>query len=99
MVFRLATTASALLAAASFLVHGGPGTPLSFVLRNAATLVTFLDVLGLSFLLLDVSRFVATGHCIPPSSRQAAEFASLGLTASGNVAKAKRLSALPLPTF
>jgi len=44
------------------LVDRRPGSPLGFVLRHAALLVTFLYVLGLSFFLVCVFRFVSAWH-------------------------------------
>ena len=53
-VHGLAAARAALLAAAGFLVHRGPGAPLGLVRGDAALLVAFLDVLGLPFLLVGV---------------------------------------------
>jgi hypothetical protein len=44
------------------LVHRGPGAPLSFILRHASRLVTFLYVLGLPFLFVGVFALVSAWH-------------------------------------
>src|SRR4051794_19588453 len=62
MIFRFAAARAALLPAAGFLVHGCPRPAFGFALRRAALLVTFLDVLGLAFLLVRVTRLVASWH-------------------------------------
>jgi hypothetical protein len=54
MIFRLTASASALFAATCFLVNGSPGASRGFVLRNAAPLIAFLDMLGLPLLLAGV---------------------------------------------
>jgi hypothetical protein len=51
MIFGLTASASAHFAATCFLVDGSPGASRGFVLRNAAPLIAFLDMLGLSLLL------------------------------------------------
>jgi hypothetical protein len=62
-VLRFAVAAAArLFAALVDLVDGRPGSALRLVLGNTTALVTFLDVLGLTFLLFGVLRFVASGH-------------------------------------
>ena len=53
---------TALLPAASLLVHRRPGPPLSFILGNAPLFVAFLDVLSLSLLLICVSGLIAAWH-------------------------------------
>jgi hypothetical protein len=58
-ILGLAAPAAASLASTRFLVHGRPGTPLGFAFRDAAVLITFFDMFGLSFLLIGVSGFVA----------------------------------------
>jgi hypothetical protein len=62
VIFGLASTAARLLAAAGFLIDGGPSAPLGLVLRDASVLVAFLYVLRLPFLLIRVCRFVAAWH-------------------------------------
>src|SRR3954468_2901203 len=62
VVFSLAASGATLLTAVGFLVHGGPGSALGFILGDAALFVTFLDMFGHSLLLAGVTRFVSTGH-------------------------------------
>jgi len=62
VVFGLAASGAALLAAVGFLVDGGPGSALGFILGDAALLVALLDMLGHSLLLVGVTRFVSPGH-------------------------------------
>lgn len=63
VILVLAVAAAAgFLPATMHLVHCGPGAPLSFLLRHAVRLVTFLYVLGLSFFLVGVFRFVTAWH-------------------------------------
>src|SRR6516165_10526351 len=50
-----AAARAALVAAAGFLVHRRPGAPLGFLRADAAGFVTFLDVLGLTLLLVAVA--------------------------------------------
>src|SRR4029077_7979791 len=81
MVFFRAATGPALLPAVGLFVYGRPGAPFGLLLRNAAVLIAFLDVFGLAFLLVGVTRFVAAGHRGPPSignirSRPATPFGS-----------------------
>ena len=54
MTFGMTTPRAGLVAATAFLVDGGPGTALGFLLGNAAILVAFLDMLGLAFLLFGI---------------------------------------------
>src|SRR3989338_2799070 len=53
---------AALLAAAGLLVDGGPGPRLGLLLRHAALLVAFFDMLGLALLLGAVAALVSAGH-------------------------------------
>jgi hypothetical protein len=62
MVFGFTPAGAAFLATVGFLVHGRPSPAFSFVFRDAAPLVTFLDVLSHPFLLASVAGFVSTGH-------------------------------------
>ena len=48
--------------AVAYRVFRRPCAPLRFLLRNTARLVTLFDVLGLSFLLVRVCRFVTPWH-------------------------------------
>src|SRR3954470_18311699 len=57
VVFGFAAAAAGFLAAVGFLVHGGPCAAFGFLLRRAAFLVAFLDVLGLAFLFAGVAGF------------------------------------------
>jgi hypothetical protein len=50
-----AATRAALLPAVGFLVHGRPGAPFGFLLRNPAVLIAFFDMLGLPLLLVRVT--------------------------------------------
>src|SRR5579863_608456 len=50
------------LPAAVVLVHRRPGATFGFLLRNAAVLITFLDMLCLALLLPGVFRLVAAWH-------------------------------------
>ena len=45
--------------AAVISIYRGPGAGLGFVLRNAAFLVAFFDVLGLALLLVGILRFIS----------------------------------------
>jgi hypothetical protein len=54
--------AARLVSAAGLLVHSGSGTRGGFLLRDAALLVAFFDVLGRALLLVGVLWFVAAGH-------------------------------------
>src|SRR5688500_11120754 len=71
-VFLLAPARAALLAAASFLVDGGPGAAFGFLSFDATLLVTLLDVLGLALLLAAVTRLVAAWHGAPPIEKRCA---------------------------
>src|SRR5690606_26285510 len=62
VVLRLSATGAGLLAAVGLAVHGGPGAAFRLALGDAALLVAFLDVFGLSLLLVRVGRLVATWH-------------------------------------
>src|ERR1700756_4520988 len=66
MVFFRPATGAALVPAVGFFVHSRPGAPFGLLLRNAAVLVAFLDVLGLALLLLSVTGLVAAGHGVGP---------------------------------
>jgi hypothetical protein len=61
-VFLFAATGAALFSAAGFFVHGCPGAARGFFRAYAALLVTFLDMLGPTFLLAAVGTFVASWH-------------------------------------
>src|SRR5271165_4702091 len=50
------------LPAAVVLVDGGPGSSFGLLLRNAATLIAFRNVVGFALLLIRVFRFVAAWH-------------------------------------
>src|SRR6266550_6760727 len=64
MIFRFSVTTTArFFTAVRCLVDGRPGAALGFILRYAAFLVAFLDVVGLSFLLVGVFRFITAWHC------------------------------------
>jgi hypothetical protein len=45
-----------------FLVDGCPGAAFGLALRNAALLISFLDIHGLALLLVGVAGLVAAGH-------------------------------------
>jgi hypothetical protein len=63
MVFRFSVSpAAGLFAAFVDLVDGRPGPAFGLAAREAALLITFLDVLGLTFFLVGIFRFVAAGH-------------------------------------
>src|SRR5436190_22318147 len=62
VIFGPAASGATLLAAVGFLVDGGPGSALGFILGDAALFVTFLDMFGHSLLLAGITRFVSTGH-------------------------------------
>jgi hypothetical protein len=57
-----AAAGAAFVAAAGFLVDGGPGAPLGFLPADAAAFVALLDVFGLAFLLVGIAGFVAARH-------------------------------------
>jgi hypothetical protein len=67
---RLVILAFAVTAAAGLFatmvngIHGSPGTALSFIFRDAAFLVAFLNVPGLSFLFVRVFVFVSSWHFV-----------------------------------
>jgi hypothetical protein len=56
------TAAPGFLPTAVNLVYGRPSSALGFILRQPSLLVTFLYVLGLSFFLVGVLRFVSAWH-------------------------------------
>jgi hypothetical protein len=62
VILRQAATAASFLAAASFLVDGGPGTPAGFAFWDASLFVTLLDVFGLALLLAGVTGSIAAWH-------------------------------------
>src|SRR4051812_35767784 len=66
VILRAAAARSRLLATMGGGVHRSPGAPFGFLVGNTAALVTFLDVLGLTLLLVGVSAFVASWHCSAP---------------------------------
>jgi hypothetical protein len=66
VIFLGATTRATLFSAVGFLVDGRPSATLGFLLRNAAMLITFFDVLGLPLLFSRVTRLVATRHVAAP---------------------------------
>jgi hypothetical protein len=45
-----------------FFVYGRPGSPFGFLVGNASSFVAFLNVLGLSLLLVCVASFVSAWH-------------------------------------
>src|SRR6266566_6235500 len=53
---------AALVAAAGLLVDRRPGTPLGFLLGDAAILLALFDMFGLALLLVGVAGFVAARH-------------------------------------
>src|ERR1700737_4602385 len=57
-----AAARAALVAAAGFLVDRRPRAPFGFLLADAAMLVSFLDVFGLTFLFVGIAGFVAARH-------------------------------------
>ena len=59
---RRCCTSAGLFTPAVNLVHGSPSPTFGFVFGDATILVAFLDVLGLSFFLVGVLRFVSAGH-------------------------------------
>src|SRR5439155_25460942 len=56
------TAGATFASTAGHLVLSRPGAPLRLFLRDAALLVSLLDVLSLTFLLIGVCGFVAAGH-------------------------------------
>jgi hypothetical protein len=64
----LAATGTTLLAAAILFVDGSLSAPLGFLRGKATALIGFLDVLGLAFLLVRISRLVTAGHGVLLSS-------------------------------
>jgi hypothetical protein len=54
MVLSLSTPRAGFLAAAAFLVDGGPGPALGFLVGNATILVAFFDMLCLTLLLIGI---------------------------------------------
>ncbi len=58
----LAATTSALFAAATLLIHGGPSPAFCFFLRCAALFVALFDMLCFSFLFAGIFRFASTCH-------------------------------------
>jgi hypothetical protein len=70
VVFGLSSTRAAFLATVSFFIHRSPSTSFGLVVRNAALLVAFLDVLGHSLLLAAVAGFISTRHCDLPLIRR-----------------------------
>jgi len=70
VIFLSAATRAALLPTVGFFVHGCPGAPFGFLLRNPAVLIAFLDMLSLSLLLVGVTGLVATRHDTPPVDRK-----------------------------
>src|SRR5437764_849866 len=64
MIFRLpVSTTARFVSAMRCFVDGCPGSALGFVCWYAAVLVAFLDMVGLSFLLVGVLRFITAWHC------------------------------------
>src|SRR5262249_43776554 len=61
----LTDTGAALLAAVILLVDGGPGAALRLLFGNATLFVAFLNVLGLTLLLVGIAGFVAPRHGEP----------------------------------
>jgi len=61
---------TAFLSAAAFLIDCGPGTAFSLVVRDSAFLVTFFNVLGLTFLFVGIFVLIASWHnCLTPLSK------------------------------
>ena len=63
----LASSRSALLSAAGFLVHGGPGAPLRLTARDATLLIPFLDMLRLTLLLARIRGLIPAWHDLASS--------------------------------
>src|SRR5438067_2002534 len=65
VILAFAVTATArLLTAMMNCVHRRPGTAFSFIFRDATSLVAFLNMPGLSFLLVRVFVFVSSWHLV-----------------------------------
>ncbi|MBR0806818.1 hypothetical protein JQ636_25035 [Bradyrhizobium japonicum] len=62
MIFRLAAPRTTFLTAVSFFIDRGPGAPFGFLARYSAVLIAFLDMFGLTLLLVGITGLVATGH-------------------------------------
>src|SRR5437764_7942052 len=61
-VLGVSSATAGFLAAARFLVHGRPGAAGGLFAPDAALLVTFFDVLGATFLLRRIARFISAWH-------------------------------------
>jgi len=73
VVFGFPAPTARFLSAVRFLVHRRPGAAFGFLLGGTALLVPFLDVLGLAFLLVRVTRFVSSRHSLTPWQLSAAK--------------------------
>jgi hypothetical protein len=65
VVFFFAATRAALFSAVGGFVDGGPGALFGFGFGGTAFLVAFFDMLGLSFLFVSVTGFIAARHKQP----------------------------------
>jgi hypothetical protein len=64
MIFRLASAGTGLLSAAGFFVHGRPRPALGLVLRDTAILIAILNMFGLTFLFVGVTRLISAWHVL-----------------------------------
>ena len=64
MILRLSSSGAGLLPTVRFLVDGCPGSARGLILRCAASLVAFLDMLGHALLLIGIARLVSAWHGI-----------------------------------
>ena len=62
LISFFAATGTALLAAAGFFIHRGPGAALSFLLGYALLLVAFFNVFSFTFLFAGVTTLVSSRH-------------------------------------
>jgi hypothetical protein len=56
-------TRAALVAAARLFIHGSPGASFGFAFRDPASLVSFFNVFGFTFLFVRVFVFISSWHC------------------------------------
>jgi hypothetical protein len=66
LISALSPSRAVFFAAAGHGVHRCPGTTTGFLFGHAAILVTFLNVLSLTFLLVGILAFVSPWHWLPP---------------------------------
>src|SRR5688500_16459050 len=62
MAGRLAAARAGFFATTIILVDGSPGAPLCFLLRHTFLLITFLDMVGLAFLLVRIGGLITSWH-------------------------------------